>query len=115
MGTGTAKSAQSFYKISTMRKPSYYYAFADSESIQVNHQNYFYSRTFCGDSSNNIDFRHRGSNAANFLHPDGHTSSAATPGQYCFGTGNAATAKTVKDVYNRFYPKGNGEPAYQNQ
>ena len=115
MGTGTAKSAQSYRKIATMRHPSYYYAFSDSEAVQVNHQNYFYSRTFCGDDSNNIDFRHRGSNVANFLHPDGHTSNAGTPGQYCFGTGNAATAKTVKDVYNRFYPKGNGEPAYQNQ
>ena len=113
MGTGTAKSSQSYYKIATMRRPSYYYAFADSESSQVNHQNYFYSRTFCGDDGDNLAFRHKGGNTANFLHPDGHTSSSSAPGQYCLGKGNTSAAQAVKDVYYRFYPKGNKEPAYQ--
>ena len=113
MGTGTAKSSQSYYKLATIRRPSYYYAVLDSESAQVNNQNYFNSRTFHGDDSNNVDFRHRGGSSVNFLHPDGHTSSSNSPGQYCFGKGNASLAQAVKDVYYRFYPKGNNEPMYK--
>ena len=113
MGAGTAKSSQSYYKLSTIRHPSYYYAVIDSESPQVNHQNYFYSRTLFGDDSNGVDFRHRGGGTANFLHPDGHTSSSSAPGQYCFGAGKQSDAKKVKDVYNRFCPKNNNEPMYK--
>ena len=40
MGAGATKTKTEFYKLSTIRQPSYYYAFADSESVQVSHQNY---------------------------------------------------------------------------
>ena len=114
MGVGSAKSSQRYHKIATIRLPSYYYAFCDSEWTQANKDNYFYSRTLYGDDYNYVDFRHRGGNVANFLHIDGHTSSSGTPGQYWHGKGNAAKAKAIPDVYNRFSPKDNKEPSYQN-
>ena len=115
MGIGVSGSDCVFHKLSTIRQPSYYYSFGDSEATNVTRQSYFFSRTLYGDSENRLDFRHKGNKSINFLHADGHTSSSNSPELYSHGKNNSEKAKAVTDVYLRFDPQANNEPSYQNQ
>ncbi|MBR7105026.1 MAG: prepilin-type N-terminal cleavage/methylation domain-containing protein [Lentisphaeria bacterium] len=114
-GAGMPKAGADFYKLAPIRRPSYYYHFCDSEtSAQINNNNYFYNKTLHGEEYNGVDFRHRGGSAANFLHLDGHTTTANNRSQYWFAKADKQTgAWLVLDVYHRFSPKAAKERSYQ--
>ena len=66
-------------KISMLKQPSRYIAFADSESFFIS-VNDFSRHTRNGDSYNAADFRH--SSSMNTMHPDGHVESTVQQSKY---------------------------------
>ena len=117
-GAGMTKSEGAvFYKMAPIKRPAYYYAFCDSETpTQINNNNYFNNRTWHDGDYDAVDFRHRGKKAANFLHLDGHTTTANTQAMYWFAKGEKQSgAWKIIDVYHRFSPKAAKEPSYQNR
>jgi len=61
-------------KISSIKKPSFYIAFPDSEMWMLIHTNHFYGKEH-GKDYDSFDFRHSGKTVFNAVHPDGHVES----------------------------------------
>ena len=91
-------------KINSLKKPSYYVSFADSETYN------FYEGTYYklpnGTDANRIDFRHNGKRSFNAAFSDGHCETLTNPNDWL--SENLTTA-AKKPSYKRILPKANGE------
>lgn len=106
---GSNASSWHFHKITSLKRPSHYYNFHDSETHQSNRSQYFYDVEF-GKDYNTTDFRHSGGKSANFICVDGHAETSSARHLYKFSS--EAEASAVKDVYSRYNPRSNGENGY---
>jgi prepilin-type N-terminal cleavage/methylation domain-containing protein/prepilin-type processing-associated H-X9-DG protein len=91
-------------KINSLKKPSYYISFADSETYN------FYEGTYYklpnDTDPNRIDFRHNNKRSFNAVFSDGHCETLNNPSEWL--SANLTTA-AKKPSYKRILPKANGE------
>lgn len=62
-------------KIVRLKRPSFYIAFVDSETYNIDRGSFWESRLFSNADINRIDIRHQKNNAFNAAHGDGHVES----------------------------------------
>ena len=100
------------YKITQCRKPGFYISLMDSEAHNFFKDTYFWTFSELGKTYEYADFRHGGGSAMNLLFGDGHVES--TRDKSSFRASTEAEAKTKNlTLWQRVYPKGNNEPAWQ--
>lgn len=99
-----------FHKITTLKRPSHYYHFHDSEMTQSNRSNYFQHSTY-GNNYNVTDFRHNGGKTANFVCIDGHTESNSSPGLYWASSETNAKNQSL-ETYSKYNPLSFKELGY---
>jgi len=110
VGSGGA-NASDYRKIASLKKPSFYYNFHDSETSQSNRSQYFRD-VLNGDSYNVTDFRHNGQMRANFTCVDGHAEANAYP-RFMYKVPDETTgANNYPEVYSRYNPHANKEVGY---
>ena len=94
-------------KLSKLKHPSHYIAFADSESYGIYRQNYFYNAA-AGKAYDGLAFRHLKNSSFNAVHPDGHVSSYRD--KYRWQVADESASTKIKDLRYKIHPTGNGEP-----
>ena len=91
-------------KINSLKKPSYYVSFTDSETYN------FYDGTYYkrpnGTDPNRIDFRHNNKKSFNAVFSDGHCDTLTNPEEWL---SDSSTEASKKPSYKRILPKANGE------
>ena len=109
--TGDGEESGIYHKSSTLKRPSFYYNFHDSEAVQSNRSQYF-KDALMGYSYNVTDFRHTGRNRVNFVCIDGHVEPNTYP-KYMYKVPNENTGATsFPEVYSRYNPHANHESGY---
>ena len=91
-------------KINSLKKPSHYVSFADSETYNFYEGSYY--KLPNGTDPNRIDFRHNGKRAFNATFSDGHCATLTNSNEWL--SANLTTAGK-KPSYKRIVPKANGE------
>ena len=93
-------------KLSKLKYPSHYIAFADSESYIIYRSNYF-NNAAAGKSYDGLAFRHGNKNSFNAVHPDGHVASYQNKHQWQVANESASTKFT--ELRRKILPTGKGE------
>lgn len=93
-------------KLSKLKHPSHYIAFADSESYIIYRSTYF-NNAAAGKSYDGLAFRHGNKNSFNAVHPDGHVSSYQQ--KYQWQVANESASTKFKTLRYKIIPTGNGE------
>lgn len=93
-------------KLSKLKYPSHYIAFADSESYIIYRSNYF-NNAAAGKSYDGLAFRHGNKNSFNAVHPDGHV--ASYQNKYQWQVANESASTKFLDLRRKIIPTGKGE------
>ena len=93
-------------KLTLLKKPSFYVAFADSEHWNISRSNYWYRYPAKGDYKTS-DFRHAGGNSINTTMSDGSVRAWSNSDEWF-----AETWPTKREIWLRFAPSYNKEPAW---
>ena len=97
-------------KLSLLKKPSFYFAFLDSESYMTSCNLYW---KFLGENSATVwysDFRHGGRSSLNATMADGHVQSFSNISEWFFDNESDASKR---EPYKRISPRSNKEPYWQ--
>ena len=94
-------------KISSIKRPSFYIAFADSEIHTFLHTNHWFGKEQ-GKNYDGFDFRHSGKSVFNAVHPDGHVESYN--GIANWHAADETSSQTLPS-YKKIRPSYNGETA----
>ena len=94
-------------KISSIKKPSFYIAFPDSEIHTLLSSNHWFGKEH-GKNYDAFDFRHSGKSVFNAVHPDGHVGSYN--GLANWHAADESSSTTLAS-YKKIRPSHNGETA----
>ena len=91
-------------KLNSLKYPSHYVSFMDSETYNVYDGSYY--KLPNGSDTNRIDFRHNKKKSFNAVFSDGHCATLNNPGEWQSAD---STTASKKSSYKRIVPKANGE------